>query len=488
MPQLKGVFVALGGVVVGVVPIVLTHNPAAIRLAVAVAIVVCVVSVSLVDLRLALLLTLWFLPFLALIRRLLIPIAGWSSYDPLLLVAPAVAAVLLYQLFIVQKRRLTPEWVSRAVLVLMLVAIIQVVNPAGGGLAAGATGLLFIAAPLAWFFVGRELADRRLVARLLVGVAVIAVGIAGYGLWQNLVGLPVWDSIWVDLNGYAALSVFGTTRAFGTFSSGAEYAIFLAGALVIAVAMALRGRAFALLFIPVLAVAVFLESSRTIVFVILVAVVGVVGLRTGSKALTGAGLGLIAVLVLGVINIYGSQLTATAEQSGNPFVAHQVAGLMNPFNASQSTLLIHEQLVANGVLGTLAHPIGFGTSATNLAGQKLGSGTNSAEVDVIDAFISLGIIGGTAFLAIVFLTLWRSITLGIARRDLSALAATALLIITFGQWLNGGYYALAPLVWTLVGWTTKESLAEKPVPSVTSSATAKTLSRGRQFPATGWSS
>ena len=40
-----------------------------------------------------------------------------------------------------------------------------------------------------------------------------------------------------ELNGYEALSVFGVTRAFGTFSSSAEYAIFLGVAVAVSVAM-----------------------------------------------------------------------------------------------------------------------------------------------------------------------------------------------------------------------------------------------------------
>ena len=488
MPQLRRLSVVPAGVLIGLVPIVLSRNPAWIRMAFALLIVAALALVSLVNPRLSIVLTLCLLPFLAMIRRVLIPVAGWTSYDPLLLLAPVLAASLLYRVFIVEKRRLAADWVSGAVVVVMVLAIIQVVNPEGGGIAAGATGLLFIAAPLAWFFVGRELADEQLVRRLLAGVVFIAAGIAIYGLWQSLVGLLPWDSAWVDLNGYTSLNVFGATRAFGTFSSGAEYAFFLAIALVISVVMALRGRPIALIFTPVLACAIFLESSRTIIFVILLTLVGVIGLRTGSRVRAVLALGLFIVLAVSTIRVFGPQLTAIARQTGSPLILHQVQGLMNPFDASQSTLQLHQQLVTNGFLGSLAHPLGFGTASTNLAGQKAGATTNSAEVDYIDAFVSLGLIGGAAFLTIVLLSLWRSASLGLSKRSLTALGAAAILVVTFGQWLNGGYYALSPVVWLVVGWTNKEWLAaHRRAPSIPLSATSVERLIGSQpRQAAGW--
>lgn len=485
---MKRLAVGAAGVLVGLVPIALSRDSTAIRVALALLVVAALALVSLVNPRMGILLTLCFLPFLALIRRLLIPVAGWTSYDPLLLVAPVSAALLLFRVFIVEKRRLAADGVSRAVLVVMVLAVLQVVNPAGGGIGAGATGLLFIAAPLAWFFVGRELADARLFSTLVGGVVFIAVGIAVYGLWQSLVGLASWDSAWVDLNGYSSLSVLGTTRAFGTFSSGAEYAFYLAVALVIGVVIALRGRPIALVVTPLLACAILLESSRTIIFVILLAVVGVVSLRTGSKVRTAAALGMSIALAAATIYLFGPQLTRFAEQSGSPLIAHQVQGLMNPFDASQSTFQLHQQLVANGFLGSLAHPLGFGTASTNLAGQKSGSTTASSEVDFIDAFTSLGVVGGAAFVGIVLLTLWRSASLGLSKRNLTALAAAAVLVVTFGQWLNGGYYALAPLVWLVVGWTNKEWLNahRRATSAAIASASIEKPIHSRQRQPAGW--
>jgi hypothetical protein len=164
---------------------------------------------------------------------------------------------------------------------------------------------------------------------------------------------------------------------------------------------------------------------------------------------------------VGTIHFFGPQLTTAAQQSGSPFVAHQVAGLMNPFDSTQSTLALHQQLVANGFLGSLADPLGAGTASTNLAGQKVSGSSNSTEMDLINVFISLGIFGGIAFTAVIILTLWRGADRALSTLGMVELAAIGILLVTFGQWLNGGFYAVSPLVWMLVGWTNREWLARR---------------------------
>jgi hypothetical protein len=455
--------IGIAGIMIGLVPIAVAQNPILIRVAVAALIIGLFVLISVQSPRLAILLVLWFLPLLAFLRRLLIPVGGWTSYDALLLVAPIVAVFLLYRVFILQRRPLAPDLASKAVLILIVLAIVQVINPRGGGLTAGATGLLFVAAPLGWFFLGRELADRRFMGTVVMGNVILAVGIAGYGLWQTLVGLLPWDAAWTDLNGYAALSVFGATRAFGTFSSGAEYAFFLGIALVTAIVLALHGRAWALLAVPILGWAIFLESSRAIIFVLLLGIAALLGIRTGRKAVATLAIGMAATVAVGTIHFFGPQLTAAAQQTGSPFVAHQVAGLMNPFDSTQSTLALHQQLVANGFLGSLADPLGAGTASTNLAGQKVSGSSNSTEMDLINVFVSLGVFGGIAFTVVIVLTLWRGADRALSTLGMVELAAIGILMVTFGQWLNGGFYAVAPLLWVLVGWTNREWLARRRV-------------------------
>lgn len=229
--------------------------------------------------------TLLFLPFLALIRRLLIAEAGWTSYDPLLLVGPVVALFLFYRAFVAEGRRLADDTLSKLVFALLALTVVQVLNPTSGSLVAGLGGLLFLGVPLLWFFVGREFADRRTVRALLYATVGLAVAIGIYGLWQTEVGLPSWDRSWLDLGGFTALQVFGTIRAFGSFASSAEYAVFLAGALTICAAMLLHGRALFSLALPFLAVPLFLASGRTVLALAIFTVLLMMGLRTGRLKL-----------------------------------------------------------------------------------------------------------------------------------------------------------------------------------------------------------
>ena len=215
--------------------------------------------------RVAVVATLTLLPYLAVSRRLLLEFTPWKSTDPMLLLAPTVLALVLVRLFIIERRSLGGDRVSKLMLLLLGLTFLEAFNPRGGGLAGGVAALLFTAVPLLWFFAGRELGTRRSLRILFVTLVVSASLIAVYGLVQTWDGLPSWDQMWVNQSGYAALSVGTVTRAFGTFSSAAEYASFLGIAIVTAVAFALDRRPYLLPAVPLLAVALFYESGRAIV-------------------------------------------------------------------------------------------------------------------------------------------------------------------------------------------------------------------------------
>jgi hypothetical protein len=418
-----------------------------------------------------------FLPFLGMLRRVLIPVAGWSSTDALLMIAPVLSILLAVRLFI-RGRPFGGDLLSNLVMALLALTIVQTVNPmGGGGLLVGVTGFLFLGAPLLWFFIGRELIDRRLVAVLLPVLIIVTLIIAFYGLRQTSVGLLSWDAQWLEVSGYAALRVGNTVRAFGTLASSSEYAAFLAAGLVLSAIWVMHGRLLPLIALPPLAIALFLDSSRGIVVVGFAAVLIVAGLRTGSGRLT------VAVIALGVGGVFaanhslGSSLNTSAQRSGNSLIAHQVGGLTDPLNPDQSTLLLHLQIAGTGMVASFSHPLGLGTAATSLAATHRTladalntSGDASTEVDVSNAFVSLGLAGGVIYLAIIVVTFRRVGQLCLRTRDRAALAVMGLLVISLGQWLNGGYYALSPLLWLLIGWANRAWLEQRaaavPVPAL----------------------
>jgi hypothetical protein len=65
------------------------------------------------------------------------------------------------------------------------------------------------------------------------------------------------------------------------------------------------------------------------------------------------------------------------------------------------------------------------------------------------------------FLAIIVVTFRRVGQLCLQTRDRATLVIMGLLIVTLGQWLNGGYYAISPLLWLLVGWANREWLERR---------------------------
>ena len=400
-----------------------------------------------------------FLPFLGLIRRLLIPVAGWSASDPLLLVAPALAVALAARLFVLERRAITTDRISTLVAALLALALLQAFNPLGGSPTAGLTGLLFVATPFVWFFVGREFVDRRAIGAIVGSLVVIAPLAACYGIAQTQSGFPSWDAAWVDANGYAALSVGGRTRPFGTFASSAEYATYLTAAAVAATAFVLTRRAWVLPVIPVVAVAVFLASSRGIVVIGVLACLVVAGLRSGRPRLA---VGLVACgLVAALLAAKFVHAPARADAHANTLVAHQVGGLADPLDSDESTLRLHWNALLHGFAEGVRNPLGWGTGSTNLASNKHGGAEKGTEIDVSDAFVALGLPGGVLFIALILTTLRRAFALALRRRDTVTLAVAGVVVVALGQWLNGGYYSVAPVVWLAIGWLARQPVDEE---------------------------
>lgn len=417
--------------------------------------------------RAAAMLTVLFLPFLGLLRRLLIADAGWSDYDPLILVGPAVAIFLFVRVYLLEGRPLARERLEKLVLALLALVLLESLNPQGGSVVAGLGGVLFLGAPLLWFFIGRELMDRQAVLFLLRAVVVLALLVGAYGLWQTQVGLPSWDAAWVQVNGYAALNVGGVTRAFGTLSNASEYALLLGAGLVFVVAMALHRRTLLILTTPLFAVALFLASGRTVLVLTIFALLVLIGLRSGSERRAAVVVILGIALAVMALQAFGSKLDKSPSQSNDPLVSHQLGGLTDPLNPQQSTLLLHWQIVVAGMRESISHPLGIGTAATNIAAPKIGGAQGKGtEVDISNAFVSLGLIGGLMLVLVVALTLRRAILRYLRERDPEVLAVIGLLIVMLGQWLNGGNYAMAPLTWLMAGWVVGQSPDAAPAPKI----------------------
>ena len=412
---------ALGGLAAVVVGAAVARH-SAVHEVIASLIVLNVVGLAVRSPRLGVVVTLGFLPFLALTRRLLISYDGWHRTDALLLVAPLVAVVSLALGTSAQPRTA----LSKCVLWLLAWTSLSTLNPLGGSLRANVVGLLFVGAPLLWFFVGRDIVDAATMKKVLTVQLVTSVVVACYGLAQTSGSWTSWDRAWITTAGYQALHVGNTTRAFGTFSSSAEYTSFL-------------------------------DGSRGIIVLAIGAVLLQAGLRTRRTALA------VAVVAIGIgaavvgLHTYAPIFAARAASTGNPLVERQVTGLTHPLDTTSSTLPAHWSLFLNGFRGALARPLGLGPGATSLAASRFGGTTNATEVDLSNELAGLGIPGGLLFGAIVLLAWRRALRLYKLRADVVALAAAGVLFVLLGQWLNGGYYAIAPFVWLVIGWLEREA-------------------------------
>jgi hypothetical protein len=407
--------------------------------------------------RLIFALVVW-LALLGFLRRF---VSQWSPAagpaDLLLLVGPAAIVVL----FLVAarsgafRRRTT---FANAVLALNLLVLLGAVNPLQGSFTAGLAGLLFVLVPTLAFWIGRVFCDDTTLTRVLVLVAFFSLGEAIYGLAQTFIGFPSWDSAWIatheDL--YAALYVGDFIRPFAGFSSFAEYGYFLAIGLIVWVALAVRGRAMLLALSAsfLLAVAVFYASTRTV----LVALVAVLGVTAAARYRFPIG---VAALVTAALLVSVPVVAKYFQHAGSggaaaTLASHQVGGLANPLDPQQSTLRGHLTLLKLGVVSAIHNPIGNGIGGVTIAGAKFGGVEQSTEADPSNMAVALGVPGLLVYLVLVATGFSQAYRLAVRRRDGIAIVALGVVTLTFLQWLNGGQYAIAFLLWLTFGWIDRQ--------------------------------
>jgi len=77
--------------------------------------------------------------------------------------------------------------------------------------------------------------------------------------------------------------------------------------------------------------------------------------------------------------------------------------------------------------------------------------TLSTEFDISNQFVNLGIVGGMTYLTIAAIAMTRAIKLAVREPRPEYIWIMAAMVVNLGEWLNGGYYLLAPLTWFLIG-------------------------------------
>lgn len=405
-----------------------------------------------------LLATFAFLTLLGLTRRLLIPTVGWTSNDPLVLVGPAIAATLVVRQFVVERRELVTDRLSGLVWAVFALVVLEAFNPRNGSIMVGLVGIVFLGAPMLWFFVAREQLRGDAITRLLWLVLGAATVVAAYGLVQTWAGLPSWDAQWVEIAEYNALhSGSGSISVFGTFASSAEFSIFVGAGAVVACGLGFLGRPIALVPLVILLPALLQSSNRTAVVLSIVAIATMAVLRSVPARAIPVALALVLVATVFAAPAISSVLQAGASSTSNDRLQYQLSGISQPLSGERSTVGVHWSLFTDGIRRGISDPFGAGSGATNRASSLLGSEGNTrsanTEVDLSNVFVSLGLVGGLLYFALMF-TAFRDAARNFAqRRDGPSLVIIGLLIATLGGWMSGGHYATAPLVWLILGVT-----------------------------------
>ncbi|MFC6229688.1 hypothetical protein ACFQI7_17845 [Paenibacillus allorhizosphaerae] len=397
-----------------------------------------------------------YLPFMGFFRRALIPSSGWSSFDPLVVLAPAMIMLLgsywVYWTYI-RRQPIDKEddtRLFRLVRWMLLIDVLQIFNPLQGSILTGLGGVIFYVVPLFWMVLTRIHFNERWVKFIFGTVCAIGVISAIYGLKQIFYGFLSFEETWIDIAGYAALMVSeDESRAFSFFTNGAEYTIYLVISIVITWVSLLRGKLIvklaAILVLPLLMYAMFMQSARTPVFLTSFAI-AVVTIVSAKKTSTRW---LAAIVMAGVLVLAFSAITRI-DTSGSALIAHQVNGLANPFDEEHSTAMIHINMLLTGLMKGFTMPVGYGLGSTTLAGMKLSNTGHSSEVDLSNMMISNGLPGGIIY----GLIIWEALRMAFreARSGTMGLIILGILLATLGGWSIGGNYSTCAIVWLSIGY------------------------------------
>jgi hypothetical protein len=412
------------------------------------------------------------------IRRIVSVLVGQPTWDPLLLIAPAMAALLALPLFFHLRLR---EDLSKAMLALLLIMAVEILNPSQGGLSIGASGAFFYLVPVFWFWIGRSMGSPALVERLLYRVVMpLALLAAVLGLSQSFIGFLPYQQAWINsiTSVYSSLYVGSSIRPFGFSVSAAEYATLLEFSIAAIVAAYLTSRRVWLLAIPVIATALILASGRgsMIKLTMTLPIVWVISKNIRFKVRTLISIAVLAVASLFLLSYVSSRFAPPAnansqtDSAAQSALTHQLSGLAHPFDERYSSAGLHSTMIVNGIAQGFRHPLGRGLGATTFAAVKFTGNDppsiGSSEFDFSDMFTDLGPLGGLLYIGIAVLTARAALRyLRTTPRHIS-LPVLSILVSTLGAWLIGGQYSTCSLLFFLIGALVYQENHVPPPPTI----------------------
>jgi hypothetical protein len=438
-------------------------HPGSIRTLLGLTLIFLTLALSIVKPNASIVFVLIYLPLLGLIRRILIPIAGWGSFDPLVIVAPAVALLTgsywFYRRLFLREPILNDTPVFKLVRWMVLIDFLEVLNPRQGSPMVGISAIIFYIVPLFWMITARTVVTEKAMKTIIHTVFVMGIVAALYGLKQTYFGFYPFEKEWISIVKITALHVGNLYRALSTTDNPQEYAEFLAQAICVGWIYVLRGnpllKIIGLLGASVIGWALFMESTRgpLILAAVAIAVMTVMyGTTKRSKVILGVIVcGILAVMILKISHMHASS---------NALVQHQIAGI----TGQNSTLSGHISTAVSGIWRGAKSVVGYGLGSTTTAAGKFSSANTGAEVDFSNMFLSNGLAGGVVY----FMLMVRMLILGFRAaldRSLIGLFGLGVLIATFEQWINGELYVTATVLWIAIGYLDRLSAQSRAVPT-----------------------
>lgn len=397
------------------------------------------------------------LPVMGALRHMFMSATGVAALDPLLLVTSSVAVTIFISLTLKNEMDFTGTALAKIIFLLLIVGLIQVFNPGQGNLLVGLTGIMINLIPISFFFIARSISDLEFTHKVVRIVMTIGVLAALYGLVQVFVGFRGFEKTWLSSQGYTAATVGSTTRPFSFFNNSAEYAAYAHYAFVIALAMLLFApkarRLLLVVAVGVIGYAGFLTGSRGFTVKIGLAVVVLLAARVRNRVLaTGVAMILVTMAVAWSATTSSDSTIEEKDTGAAQLVEQQLRALRDPFDRSKSTLPIHFEAGTAGISYAVTHqPFGLGTGSSTRGGAKFGGLQAGTELDIGDAFLSLGIPGGVLYVLAIMVALAQASRVRRALPGPVWIAIWAMAATSIGAWLVGGQYAITPLIWFLIG-------------------------------------
>jgi hypothetical protein len=399
-------------------------------------------------------LMLLFLCVLGLIRRQVAQLVGYAEQDPILLVGPAYAFfITAWHLF--QTRLVLDRKSARLAAILAGIMVLQVFNPFQGGILIGLAGVLFYLVPLVWYFLGFGFRSPGLLTAVINTMMIVCVVSALYGLKQVYFGYSEAELVWQRFTGFAVEVSQKVQRPYSFFSSPAEFTHVLTIGFVLFFCQLLAGKRFAVVPLAVLGMTTVLSGQRGAVVSLMGTSVLLWVIQSRQWQIWGVRL-LMALAVLMLVGGWTITRLQTFQlsDSSSELVGHQIEGLTDPLG-KKSTLGIHLNLVQEGMLRGITNPIGYGLGATShtsrLTDSKDKSDLYSAEFDVADMFVSLGVVGGVTYVLFLFQCIRKSLFSWTRNRDFEGLCILGCILVSLGQIAYGGQYFCAMFFWLALG-------------------------------------